>query len=339
MHIKFWQVGAGDAITIRFENDQAAAKNLFIDGGYLGTYRDTIKKELMTIAGKGEHVDLWIITHTDRDHIGGVEAFLKDPFMEDEDKIKLVLDYWFNWSSYEFVRPDPKITVDQGINLRDYLASTGRLHQHDIVSGTAPISWNGLTLNILSPDSTRLNNSKQKWKEYEMATQIAGRASDYDQTIESLAGQPPEVDTDPWNGGSIAFLLQHNGKSILFLADSFPAVVIESLINLGYSPTNKLKVNYMKLSHHGSKRNFDPRIFDYVECSHFIILANGIAHTFPNKWTLAQIITYNHRLKKNTTFYFNHDNPSLRSIFTVDKDNALYNFTCVYSDGPYLQLK
>ena len=53
---------------------------------------------------QNEFVDLWIIKHTDRDHIGVVEAFIKDPFINKKKNLELY--YWFNWSSYEFIPLD-----------------------------------------------------------------------------------------------------------------------------------------------------------------------------------------------------------------------------------------
>ncbi|KAA5542948.1 ComEC/Rec2 family competence protein [Adhaeribacter rhizoryzae] len=334
MKIKFWKVGCGDAITINFEDIDKINRNIFIDGGYLGTYLRTIKQKLLAIQSKSQFVDIWIITHTDRDHIGGVEAFLKDPTLPNKEH--LVKEYWFNWSTYDFIPYSDKISVNQGITLRDYLFKTGKLKQIDISSDSQPIIWHNLKFTILSPDLDRLTNSKIAWQEKESDKLLGAGLSDYNNTIESLLKLPYEEDTDVWNGGSIAFLLEQNEKKILFLADSFPSVIIDALRQIGYSDTNKLHVDYIKLSHHGSKRNFNPALLEIVNCSRFIILANGVSHNLPNKWTLAQIITNPNRSNDKIEFYFNDDNDSLRSIFEVDNDKEQYNFTCYYNSSPYL---
>lgn len=337
MKIKLWKVGCADAITIKFRDGTGVFKNLFIDGGYLGTYLRTIKNELLDIQAANQFVDLWIITHTDRDHIGGIEAFLKDPSIDKKEE--LVKEYWFNWSSYEIMPLNNKVSITQGINLRKYLADNGKLQTKDIIEKEQPVEWHGLMLTILSPDEERLTKSKLAWKESEAENLVASGLNDYNEPIGSLLEQPYKEDTDVWNGGSIAFLLESNDRRILFLADSFPSVTIGALKKMGYSPSNRLHVDYIKLSHHGSKKNFDPELLEIIDCTRFIILANGITHSLPNKWTLAQIIGSPFRTKKRIEFYFNDDTEPLKSIFVVDENRDLYNFECFYNNGPFLTIE
>lgn len=337
MLIKFWKAGSADAITISFNDINGDNKNLFIDGGFLRTYLATIKKELIEIQTAGQSVDLWVITHTDRDHIGGVEAFLKDPSIHNKEQ--LVKEYWFNWSSYEFSPLNNKISVGQGINLRKYLQEIGKLQSEPVIANVIPLQRHGLRLTILSPDEESYLKSMSAWKEVESEKMIALAINDYKEPIESLLNQPFIEDTDVWNGGSIAFLLEYNHQKILFLADSFPSVIIKSLRKMGYTSANRLKVDYIKLSHHGSKRNFDPFLLEIIECSKFIILANGITHSLSNKWTLAQILASNYRAGNKTEFYFNDDTEVLKSIFTVDKNKELYDFECIYCHSPYLNIQ
>lgn len=334
MIIKFWKVGSGDGITINFKDSGGISRNLFIDGGYLGTYRTTIKQELLKIQAAGQRVDLWIITHTDRDHIGGVEAFLKDPFfLQKEDLVK---EYWFNWSSYEFNPLSENISVQQGINLRNYLSGIGKLRLADIIADKNSIEWYGLRLTVLSPNAETLNKSKVAWKEKEAEKLIAADKNDYMESIESLLQQLSKEDDDVWNGGSIALLLEYYGRNVLFLADSFPSVVIETLQKMGYSSINPLVVDYIKLSHHGSKRNHSPELFDMMNCSKFIISANGITHSLPNKWTLAQILGSKSSTGNKIDFLFNDDTPNLKNIFSIDENRESYNFECTYSGLPSL---
>jgi len=337
IRIKFWKVGCADAITIRFGDKSGLIRNLFIDGGYLSTYLKTIKQELLSIQSANQHVDLWIITHTDRDHIGGVEAFLKDPSIHRKEQ--LVTEYWFNWSTYEFKQLHDKISVAQGINLRQYLLDKGKLQSKDVVQNIDPVEWYGLHLTVLSPDEDSLNKSKLEWKEVESEKLIASGFNDYGECIDALLKQPHNEDTNVWNGGSIAILLERNNRRILFLADSFPSVTIRALKKMGYSSTNRLHVDYIKLSHHGGKRNFNPKLLEIVNCSKFIILANGITHSLPNKWTLAQILGNPFRSGEKIEFYFNDNTEALKQLFAVDKNKDLYNFECIYSNSEFLAIE
>jgi hypothetical protein len=97
--------------------------------------------------------------------------------------------------------------------------------------------------------------------------------------------------------------------------------------------TNRLKVDYVKLAHHGSKCNFNEQLLDMIDCDNFIISANGGGtYNLPNKEVLAKIL-YNPKrdLNNQITFIFNHDNDILRNIFVID-DNAeiKYNFRCQF---------
>lgn len=337
MVIKFWNVGCGDAITINFRDSSSIERNFFIDSGYVGTYKPTIKQEILKIQAAGQHVDLWIITHTDKDHIGGIEAFIKDNTLTKKEDI--VLQYWFNYSTYITAIPSENVSVSQGINFRDFLSETGRLHNNSIIASNIPIFIHDAKFILLSPSQTSLVNSMARWQEVESARLIATTLSDYGNTIEDLIKQPFEEDTEVWNGGSIAFVLELKEKRVLFLADSFPSVIISSLRSMGYSPSNRLKVNYVKLSHHGSKRNFNQDIFEFIDCSNFIILANGITHGLPNKWTLAKILTNPFRTSEKISFHFVHNNEVLRSIFDTDRNKEKYNFDCHYNTAPYLSIE
>ncbi|MBC9909831.1 ComEC/Rec2 family competence protein [Chitinophaga varians] len=330
MTIKCWKVNCGDAITIRSVTNEGRAVNLFIDGGYLGTYRDTIRKEIKWLQEEGEVIDRWIITHTDRDHIGGVIAFLRDSGIRNKEA--LIKEFWFNWSSYPYKLPSNLLSTEQGMTLRDYLRETGNLSEEDIVAGAVEDDWHGLHIKILSPNRQKLNASKLAWAEDESELMVSADLSDYNKTIEELQAEPFEEDTDVYNGSSIAILLEKGSFRVLLLGDAHPSVIIESLQKLGYSKENKLSVDYIKLSHHGSRRNFSPHLLELVSCNNFILLGNGISHKLPNKWTLAQILTSAQRTEEPVNFYFNDNSDELKNMFSVDEDVNKYAFNCHFTD-------
>lgn len=337
MKIKIWQVGNGDALTVNFTDISGKPRNLFIDSGYMGTYVRTIKIELLAIQKRQEKVDLWVITHTDSDHIGGLEALLIDRSIKNKDA--LVTQFWFNWSDYSYMPPNPQISIRQGVFLREFLSSLGRLFEEDIIARGEPYDFFGCQIFILSPDRQRLENSKIKWAKTEKVWEISGGRGDYDKTIEELAKQDEEENKDAFNGGSIAFLLVTNGKNMLFLADSYPSVVVASLKGLGYSEKNRLTAEYVKLSHHGSKGNTSGDLIGILDCGKFIISAGGVTRGLPDKWTLAKILTHPSRdLTKRVEFLFNNDTPQLRSIFAIDKELEKYNMVCTYTAQTFLEV-
>lgn len=337
MQIRFWDVGAGDAITIKFQDGTGQTRHIFVDGGYVGTYQNGIKTELREIQNAGETVDLWILTHTDRDHIGGVEAFIKDKdFVENTE---LVGSFWFNWSDYTFIPSKKRLSIAQGIKLRDYLDRLGKLMKEEITTSTPPIDLYGLKITILSPDTASLQKSKVKWARFEHRVPISAKIPDYGQTIDQLAALPAVGDTDVFNGGSLAFLLEDRHCSFLLLGDSHPSVIVQTLKSLGFSSTNRLKVNYVKLSHHASKRNTTRQLLELIDCDNYIVLANGVSHALPNKWTLANILTRPGRdYTRKTNFYFNNPGTHLKTLFQSDGDTTKYNFDCIFATKSYLEI-
>ena len=58
---------------------------------------------------------------------------------------------------------------------------------------------------------------------------------------------------------------------ILLLADSHPSVIVASLRALYYSETQKLTVDYMKVSHHGSRYNTSPELLSLINCRNLFL--------------------------------------------------------------------
>lgn len=99
---------------------------------------------------------------------------------------------------------------------------------------------------------------------------------------------------------------------MLFLGDAHPSIIVSSLRELGYSGDNKLQIDLMKVSHHGSKANTSDELLDLIECKCFIISTDGSRHGLPNKETIARIVAK----QSDCKIYFN--NPRLiKEIFST----------------------
>ena len=145
------------------------------------------------------------------------------------------------------------------------------------------------------------------------------------------------MDSSPNNGSSIAFLFEINNFRILFLADAHPFVIAKSLKEQFKCTKNKkLKIDFVKLSHHGSKRNTSLKLLELIDCSNFIISTDGYSpHNHPHKETLAKIIHQRNLIqdenkrKRPINFYFNHKNNILDGIMKQEEreqHNVFFKF-------------
>jgi beta-lactamase superfamily II metal-dependent hydrolase len=113
---------------------------------------------------------------------------------------------------------------------------------------------------------------------------------------------------------------------MLLGADARPSVIERGLRQLGYSETNRLKVDLFKLCHHGSKANTSPTLLKIIECGHFAISTDGTKHNHPDRETIARILVNDPRQRK--TLYFNTNQQHATIWDRGDLQNK-YNFSCV----------
>ncbi len=82
----------GDAFLISFGKDHDV--NILIDMGLEKTYQNYIKPELIDLNSKGKKINVLVISHIDKDHIGGALRFIEENSV-DHNIIK-VEDVWHN---------------------------------------------------------------------------------------------------------------------------------------------------------------------------------------------------------------------------------------------------
>ncbi|WP_459211986.1 ComEC/Rec2 family competence protein [Aquimarina rhabdastrellae] len=340
MVIKFLQAFNGDSIWINLkENNQSL--NILIDGGTSTTYsykskkdgkiKDGDLKKLITLLrDKKEKLDLVILTHIDDDHIDG---FLKW-FSKDQYAINCIKEVWFNSGknikkylndqkskidALKFKEKSTLTSVKQGVNFEKYIKDkgvwNGRIFKQEDI-----IPWNNITFRVLSPNDSKLNKLLEKWEEKAPDSLLdTSRKNDYKKTYKELIKNDEfKEDKSPYNGSSIAFILNYKNSNFLFLGDAHPTVIVNELKKLKYSESNKLKVDFVKLSHHGSQKNTSIELLKLIETEKYIISTNGDLHNHPDKLTLARIIQNNSKAK----LYFNY--PQLIKKIIMEEDMQDY---------------
>jgi len=143
-----------------------------------------------------------------------------------------------------------------------------------------------IKINLLSPTPTKLANLAEEYEEDIQNTDLSGGDDDSSSKFSDLWNNRDVADASASNGASIAFLLACEGKSYAFLGDAHADVIVSSLKRLGYSEHNKLKLAYVKLSHHGSKYNVSKELLSLIECQNFFFSTSARA----SKETVAKII-------------------------------------------------
>ncbi|MGY4537412.1 beta-lactamase superfamily II metal-dependent hydrolase [Mucilaginibacter sp. UYNi724] len=339
----------GDSIIVKTIDGDGKPFYMVIDGGTAKTYDDTLKLELRKLA----FIDILVLTHIDSDHIAGLIKFIKDPFF----KTSQIGKYWFNSKNIKFLRNSEKISFGQAKSFEELLIDKGEIKgkwSEDIYIGVTPALPPGIIIEVLSPTADVLKELYSKWPDLSddynkkltdinIANRIVpsqiGKGS-----LPDLAAKDdnPEksVSQDLFNSSSIAFVLQTFDLSIFLLGDAHPEIIKQVMISNGYSVEKRLKVDLVKISHHGSKNNTINDVLDMIDCDRFIISTNGgnSTHAHPDRETIARIIYHPERVRRNfekhRKIYLNYPKANIEvkaGKFIEDSDLITGNWELVES--------
>lgn len=342
--IHFFQATIGDCILIEYGPANKPFR-ILIDGGTAGT-KDAITAYFSKLPASKQSVDLLVVTHVDSDHIGGVLALLE------QDKLNFSIgEIWFNsWkhlkqAGLEEFGPVQGEKLSAAI-LKHNIAWNKSFDEKAVVvvdeSAPLVISLPGeMELTLLSPYPKHLQKLKPVWED---VVKKAGLDPGYGEIstvplpagIEAFGGNGiPDIeklnktkfneDKGPANGSSIAFLATYQEKKVLFAGDAYPTVILKSLDTID---KNKIPVDLIKLSHHGSKGNTSPALLEKAPSGKYVFSTNG-ATGHPSHETIAWILTRN---PGTLQLIFNHNNSPL-TIWDNPLLTASYKYTAIYPKG------
>ena len=178
----------------------------------------------------------------------------------------------------------------------------------------------GMKMTLLSPNREALIRLREIWDRSLAAKGLT--AGDSDAFLQMLSdrersggrqdkesqyrGATEPLDTSATNGSSIALLAEFGGMSALLLGDAH-APQIESSIRrlLATRGGEKLRVDALKLSHHGSRGNMTASLAGLIDARHVLISTNGAKHRHPDPEPLEQLIST--ASSKNIEFHFNYE--------------------------------
>ena len=285
---------------------------------------------------------------------------------EDTPEGLVIDDFWFNGYKH-LLAPEGILGPKQGERLSIWIEHH-RFPQNKAFNGESVVLpddgslpeitlFGGMKLTLLSPNRDRLVRLLSEWKKIiedmnlppgEAGTELAelighpiekplGVLGDID--VEILGNLSFENDASRPNGSSIAFLAEFEGKRVLFTGDCFADDLQETIPKL-LGPADKLPLNidFLKLSHHGGKKNTSKELLELVNCDNYLISTDGSYYHHPNQETISRILLLR---DEPTHFYFNYrseenevwDNESLKKEW-----NYQTTFPLEGSEGIFIEV-
>ena len=336
IEVQFLPAGCGDAIIIMFREMK---KLVVIDfGSERLENQELLISYLKDAIQQIGQIDLFVISHMDDDHIGGVVSLFKQNEIEITNKVN---EWWLNHSlEIKQTVSSKKISSKQEVDLKEFLVSIGKCPEEPILKGASKF-FGEIRIEVLSPDIESYNNAKgiTLAEEKRRIHKIGAKISDHNLSIQELITKQFVNDPSLTNRSSIAFLITAPNFKGLFLGDSHPDIIVNSLKELNYNDTtNKLKLDFVKISHHGSRKNTNDELLSLLDCSNFIISSNGInRHSLPDKEPLARIASKGSK-EKSVNIFFTHKDSTLESIFSKDELNdPSVHFKVIFSENNVLK--
>ena len=297
----------GDAIWIEY-GDARSPRRIVIDGGPASSYEAGLHRRLLLLPERDRRIDLLVVTHIDSDHIDGAIILLRAAEALGVD----IAEIWFNgWEQLtkekqeaEALQPLQGEFLDALLELPRYRerwnTRTAGLPIKAPDNGPLP-TWSlpdDARITILSPGARQIDRLRARW-----ASALRDFSpGDRDEALRRLEARreyrPPSPvpvfgapsygdDRSVANGSSIAFLLEHDGRSCLLAGDAHPRVLAASLARLvaGRSRGDRLPLDAFKLPHHGSMSNVDDVLLSLVDCPRWIVSTNGAVYGHPDRQT------------------------------------------------------
>lgn len=321
-----------DAIFIRFTDVEGNVHNIIVDGGEFKQrkycYVDRIKEKLDDIFKRGESIDLWIVTHIDNDHIGGLYHFINDNDFFETNCCKLK-EVWMNYGGkgdYEVHRTGT-IGYHDGKELRDLLNEKHVCVKQGVLAGYTVTLFDAI-ITVVAPDESAMKGYIEWWnkKEFKNAVQTAdglikGGEWDYDKKFKDFNLEQYDEDSEVKNNSSIAFVLSYHDHHLLFAADSCSSILMNGLKNTFMKKDGSMKFDLMHIPHHGSSRNTSTSFLSNIDCPKYVITGDGAnRYQLPDKETIARLISAN---PSGCELHFTQMNSKLKEIFANDDSGKL----------------
>jgi len=327
----------GDALWIEY-GAGVARHRVLIDCG-TGAVYPRLRDRILALPGDQRRFELFVVTHVDVDHIGGALQLLRDAPTLGVSFGEIWFNGYVHLSPGGRVPPpqaDDVLGPLQGEVLTELIVASGPQRWNAAAQGRAlvvpatgplpPLAVlpGGLTLTLLSPQQAQLDQLRPAW---EAACRKAGivpgaatAADDRlldepaespdeeddllgDPDVAALAQSPFRPDRAKPNGSSIALLAEYAGHRALLAADAHAPVLLDAIARLADRGTGRLRVDAVKLAHHGSRGNTSLDLVRALQCRHWLVSTNGKQFRHPDREAIARVV---HAAGDAATLHFNY---------------------------------
>ena len=293
-------------------------------------------------------VELFVLTHIDADHISGAV-----PLFTDDEVCDRIDDVWFNgWDQLRGF-----LSVAQGEAFSDLLARPDRKFRwnHTERGGTIPpivtdgvshpevVLEGGLKLTVLSPTPSGLQRLAANWRaalaELNPQKAMLGRRArpspppDPSQLdLAKLDADGPTKDSSIPNLSSIAVLAEFGGRAVLLTGDAHADVLagsIRALQEQRGKAGERLRLDALKLAHHGSANATTNDLLDTIDCAHHLVTSDGSIFYHPDRAAIARVVL---RGGPQPTIHFNY-RTDLNEFWENGDLQSRYGYATEYPDG------
>lgn len=325
----------GDCLWIEYGTGSRTARVL-VDCGTASCYKNVLRGRIQSLAAGERHVELFILSHIDADHIGGAL-----PLLAEAKALGVTFgDIWFNaWrhlSGY--------LGAEQGEEFSALIQQNGfswnawKAGEAIVLGGeTLPACTlpGGMVMTLLSPSRDKLAALAPKWKkEIEALNRTPGKADDFlgavvssSKDVIALADAKFTPDAAANNGSSIAVLLEYQGKRVLLGADAHAPLLVASIKKLlARRGAQKLALDAFKLPHHGSQNNLNIELMQLLDCRKYLVSTNGSHFNHPDREAIGRAIHYG---GERPALYFNYES-RLNSVWKEAALQQKYGYEAIF---------
>ena len=207
----------------------------------------------------------------------------------------------------------------------------------------------GMRLTVLSPTPRGLKRLATNWHaallELDDKRAMLGRRArpipperPEELDLAEIAANGPTKDSSVPNLSSIAVLAEYGGRAVLFTGDAHADVLAASISALQEQrgrAGQRLRLDALKMSHHGSANATTKEFLDTIECSHYLVPTDGTLFYHPDRAAIARVILHG---GPTPTLHFNY-RTDLNGFWEDPGLQARYHFATEYpSEGDGLHI-